>query len=52
MVDESEHSLQTGFFLIIRSEKRLKTFLDGCNKGELREWIEEKLQQLDFLGKV
>ena len=28
---------------------RLKTFIDGCNKGEFSEWREETLSDLDFL---
>ena len=48
MVD-GKRKLQTNwFYLIFRSEIRPKTFLEGCNKGELREWREETLQHKVF----
>ena len=47
---ESEHAKQTGvfFFLMFRSEMRLKTFLEGCNEGDLREWREENTVTVGF----
>ena len=52
MVDGKRTFIANWGFLSFRSEMRFNTILDGCNKGEFREWREETLLQLDFLGKV
>ena len=46
---EQKHALQTGVLEIFKSAICFKMLGDGWNKGELREWRKETLQQLDFL---
>ena len=43
MVDGKRTFIANWGFLSFRSEMRFNTILDGCNKGEFREWRDEML---------